>query len=308
LQEVHPGSGMSPMRRPDRAYLPPKVLPGGQMVEIQDDGPPRRSERSGPNQGGVTVEDVIVKYLERPSLASPVFIEGLPGVGNVGKLAAEHIIQEMKMVKFAEMYSKFLPPQVMVSDEGLVSLVRHDFYYHKAQGDGRDMIVLTGDFQGLTPEGQYKLSFETIELVRSLGVDMIITLGGFGVIRMVNEPSVLGAVSEPGLRTLFEDNGVIFRKGEPSSGIIGASGLLLGLGSLQGIPGICLMGETSGYFVDPRSAKAVLDVLSKYLRMSLDFSSLDAKALQIDEITSRIKEDIEASENEEKKDDLRYFG
>jgi hypothetical protein len=254
------------------------------------------------------MDDVIIRMLEEPVLEDPIFIEGLPGVGNVGKLAAEHIIEELHMTKFAEMYSKYLPPQVMVGDDGKVNLVRHDFYFHRREAPERDLIILTGDFQGLTPEGQYKLSYETIRIVKALGAKMVITLGGFGVIRMVSEPHVLGAVTDLEMKKAFEELGVVFRKGEPSSGIIGASGLLLGLGGLEGLRGICLMGETSGYFVDPRSARAVLDVLSRYLNLKVDFSSLETKARQIDEITSKIKEDIESSETDDRKDDLRYFG
>jgi uncharacterized protein (TIGR00162 family) len=254
------------------------------------------------------MDDVMIRVYERPELNAPICIEGLPGVGNVGKLAAEHIIENLKLTKFAEMYSKFLPPQVMVGEDGRIDLVRHDFYYYKRKAPGKDLIILTGDFQGLTPEGQYKLSYETVKFLKEFGVTMVITLGGFGVIRMVSEPHVLGAVTDLELKSTFEKLGVVFRKGEPSSGIIGASGLLLGLGQLEGLKGICLMGETSGYFVDPRSARGVLDVLSRYLDLEIDYTSLETKARQIDEITSRIKEDIEASETDERKDDLRYFG
>ena len=67
------------------------------------------------------MEDVVIRYLERPQLDHPVLIEGLPGVGNVGKLAAEHLIEELKLRKFAELFSKYLPPQVMVGDEGRVA-------------------------------------------------------------------------------------------------------------------------------------------------------------------------------------------
>jgi proteasome assembly chaperone (PAC2) family protein len=38
------------------------------------------------------MENVIINYLQKPDLKDPVLIEGLPGVGNVGKLAAEHLI------------------------------------------------------------------------------------------------------------------------------------------------------------------------------------------------------------------------
>ncbi len=102
------------------------------------------------------MKDVIIRFMERPQLNDAVLIEGLPGVGNVGKLAAEHLVEELKMTKFAEIYSKYLPPQVTVGEDGVVSLVKHDLHYKKGEDGKRDLVVLSGDFQGLTPEGQYR--------------------------------------------------------------------------------------------------------------------------------------------------------
>jgi hypothetical protein len=254
------------------------------------------------------MKDVIIRFTDKPELEDAIMIEGLPGVGNVGKLAAEHLVEELSMTKFAEVYSKYLPPQVTVGEDGVVSLVKHDLHYRKGKEGQRDIVVLTGDFQGLTPEGQYELSMAAIELAKELGVTTVFTLGGYGVIKLIEEPGVLGAVTSASLKPRLEEVGVSFKKGEPSSGIIGASGLLLGLGQLENIDGVCLMGETSGYFVDPRSARSVLTVLGKYLGFELDYSSLEEKAKQIDEITSKIKENLEESEQQESKDELRYFG
>lgn len=254
------------------------------------------------------MKDIIMKNYERPVLTDAVFIEGLPGVGNVGKLAAEHLVEELSLKKFASMYSKYLPPQVTVGDDGVVSLVKHDFYYRQGAAGQKDIVLLTGDFQGLTPEGQYELTQAALDVIKKLSVSLVFTLGGYGVIKLLEEPGVLGAVTNVSLVPRLKELGVVFRKGEPSSGIIGASGLLLGLGALEGIPGICLMGETSGYFVDPRSARAVLGVLSKYLGYEIDYSKLEEKARQIDEITSKIRENIEDLESAEKGEDLRYFG
>jgi hypothetical protein len=99
---------------------------------------------------------------------------------------------------------------------------------------------------------------------------------------------------------------VIFSKGEPGSGIVGASGLLLGLGKIEGIKAVCLMGETSGYFVDPKGAEAVLRVLASILNVEIDFSELESKAEQIDMITSKLKE-IEQPP-EPRREDLGYIG
>ena len=44
------------------------------------------------------MDNVVIKYLEKPKLKDSVLIEGLPGVGNVGKLAAEHLVEELEFV------------------------------------------------------------------------------------------------------------------------------------------------------------------------------------------------------------------
>ena len=47
-----------------------------------------------------------ITVLEDVELNNPVFIEALPGIGHVGKLAADHMIDEFNATKFAEIYQK----------------------------------------------------------------------------------------------------------------------------------------------------------------------------------------------------------
>ncbi len=252
------------------------------------------------------MEDIIAVFKERPKLNEPIFVEGLPGVGNVGKLAAEHLVDQLKAVKFVEMFSRYFPPQVLVTDSGIIRLVSNELYYVMRPKMKNDLIIMTGDYQGLTPEGQYALSDKTLQILKELGVKRIYTLGGYGLGKMIEKPRVLGAASDAELVDEMKAHGVTFSKGEPGSGIVGASGLLLGLGNLYGMRSVCLMGETSGYFVDPKGAQAVLEVLAKILEVTIDFSELEAKASQIDAITSKLKE-VEAPV-EPKREDLGYIG
>jgi hypothetical protein len=252
------------------------------------------------------MEDIIAVFKERPKLKDPIFVEGLPGVGNVGKLAAEHLVDQLKAVKFVEMFSKYFPPQVLVTDAGTIRLVSNELFYVMRPQMKNDLVIMTGDYQGLTPEGQYALSDRTLQIVKELGVSRIYTLGGYGLGKMIEKPRVLGAASDLELVDEMKTFGVTFSKGEPGSGIVGASGLLLGLGNLYGMRSVCLMGETSGYFVDPKGAQAVLEVLAKILGVTIDFSDLEQKAQQIDAITSKLKE-IEAPAVP-KREDLGYIG
>ncbi|HPP45592.1 MAG TPA: PAC2 family protein, partial [Methanomassiliicoccaceae archaeon] len=121
------------------------------------------------------MDKIKIIYYEEPVLNDPILIEGLPGVGNVGKLAAEHLLDQIDAVKLADIYSVHFPPQVIVDDEGVVKLVNNELYYSKGDGDRPDLIIMVGDYQGLTPEGQYDISDAILGIARKFNVSMIYT-------------------------------------------------------------------------------------------------------------------------------------
>ena len=244
--------------------------------------------------------------IEDIQLKDAILLEGLPGVGNVGKLAATHLIEELKAKKCMEIYSSHFPPQVLIDDDGIVTLVNNELYYYNGSGKTRDLLFLVGEYQGMDSSGQYDLCTQLVDLVKDIGVTTIYTLGGYGLGKLVPEPRVLGAATSEEIVASFKSAGVEFMEGEPGSGIVGASGLLLGLGKLQGIQGGCLMGETSGYMVDPKSASVVLKSLQKLLNIKIDLSELEQRAKQVDSITSQLKE-IETGETEDRPD-VNYIG
>jgi uncharacterized protein (TIGR00162 family) len=251
---------------------------------------------------------VTVKYTSKlPKLKNPVLIEGLPGIGNVGKLAVEHLIDSVKATKFAEIYSKDFPPQVFINTDGTIELVKNEFYYWKAKKKGqRDLILLTGDYQGLSSHGQYELVEKILDLAEETGVKEIFTLGGYGLGHEIQNPKVLCATTDKHLVKTMKKYGAVFKKNEPGGGIVGASGLLLGLGQLRGFQGACFMGETPGYLVDPKSAKAVLNILIKITNVEVNLSALEKKAKEIEHIAHQLKEMEGLSK--EKTEELKYIG
>ena len=72
--------------------------------------------------------------------------------------------------------------------------------------------------------------------------------------------------------------------------IVGAAGLLLGIGQLRGMKGICLMGETHGNYVDPKAAKNVLRILMKDLGIEVKLDELESKAKEIGEMISKLEQ------------------
>jgi len=251
---------------------------------------------------------VTVRYVtKKPKLNKPILIEGLPSIGNVGKLAVEHLIDSVKATKFAELHSKDFPPQVFINTDGTIELVNNEFYYWKSKNKKqRDLILLTGDYQGLSSQGQYELVEKILDIIEELGVKEMVTLGGYGLGHEIGDPKVLCATTDKDLVKTMKKYGAIFKKNEPGGGIVGASGLLLGLGKLRGIRGTCLMGETPGYLVDPKSAKAVLKILMKITNVDINLAALEKKAKEIEHIAHQLKE--MESLSKEKSEELKYIG
>ena len=238
------------------------------------------------------------------SLSDPVLIEGLPGVGYVGALVVEHILEEFDSELVARIHSEHFPPQVIVEETGVGALVGIDI--HAVSTDAADMLLLSGEQQAATGIGHYRISEAALDFAADHGVGTVYALGGVPTGELIENYDVLGAVSDESIRESLESAGVLFRENEPAGGIVGISGLLLGIGGKRGFEAACLMGETSGYLVDPKSAKAVLTVLESLLGFEIDYARLDDRAEEMEEVVGKIQELEE--QNLPTEDDLRYIG
>lgn len=251
-----------------------------------------------------------INVLEEIELENPIFIEALPGLGHVGKLAADHIIDELGATKFAEIYSPTFPPQVLIKEEGIIENMHNELYYLKDVGeDNLDLIILVGNTQALSPEGQYLMCKDILEFVKGYGITRIFTLGGMAIPQPVEDPKVYGAATDEANAELLKEADIEMRAND--GGIVGASGLFLGLGVRQGIQGSCLMGETPGYFIDAESAEAILKKLCLLLNFEVNTDKLDERAEETRQMIARaqqMEQDLINKANAGNADDLRYIG
>ncbi|ESS07547.1 MAG: TIGR00162 family protein [uncultured archaeon A07HB70] len=252
------------------------------------------------------MDPIEIDRVADPSLDDPVLVEGLPGVGHVGKLAADHLTSEFDSALVRRVYADDFPPQVAVED-GVASLACAEF--HAVDADGVDLLVLTGDHQAGSTAGHYRLTDAFLDVAESFGVGRAYALGGLptGELMDDDDHAVVGAVTDAEMCDDLTAAGVEFRDSEPAGGIVGVSGLLLGLGSRRGLAAACLMGETSGYLVDPKSARAVITALEDLLGFSVALEDLEERAEEMEEVAGRIREMQEANAPVPD-DDLRYIG
>jgi len=266
-------------------------------------------------------ETKIRVHKELPKLKDPVFIEGLPGVGNVGRIAAGYLAEQLGAKEFAELFSPHFLPFVLLHQSSAVHVLKNEFYYWNAKKKGqRDIVILIGDSQSIDPIGHYEIVETVLDFLEKLGVKEIITIAGLNVGKLEKEPRVIGAVSGPEVLKKYKNHGIDFQAGSKVGTIVGASGLFIGLGKYRGMKGLCLLGETSGFPIipDPRSAEAVLKTLTSILKVNIDMSKLQDKVKEmenfmkkIEKVQSRAIQQLLSQQMRKptgKEEELRYIG
>ncbi len=247
---------------------------------------------------------VIKRYRDVFPEGESIMICGLPGIGNVGRISVDYMVDKLKMEKILDIFSSHFPAQVFVDREGKAHINRNSMFYKKLSKN-KHVFVFTGDFQGNTPEGQYELSWQLLELAREVNVNKIYTLGGYGIGKLVNDPRVLGAFTNKAMKDRLTKAGVKFPEGEPGGGIVGSNGLIVGLAyKFFHIEAACLMGETSGYFPDPKASLEILKILAKLASLKISYADLEERCKNLSDITGKMQNEMV---EKEKKDDLGYF-
>jgi len=233
----------------------------------------------------------IISY-EKPKLRNPVFIEGLPGVGNVGRVAAGYLVEELKAKKFAELISSHFMPIVVIPQGSQVEMIKAEFFYWKAKERNQsDIIIMIGDSQSADPEGHYEIVEEVLKFLKRLNVKEIFALGGLNIGVPTERPKVVGAVNDSSLEKKYKKYNIVFDTSQRVGSIVGAAGLFVGLAKYYNIPAICLLGETSGmpFLPDPKSAEAVIRVISQILNLKIDVSKLQEKIREMKEFMKRVE-------------------
>ena len=210
---------------------------------------------------------------------SPIIIEGFPGLGFVGTIAVEFLIEHLNAKLIGKIESKEMLPIAAIHKEMIIEPL--GIFYDKSHN-----IVLVhalGNITGL----EWSLAEKLAELSKILKAKEIISLEG------VSSPSQNKKLEKLGVQSLKE--GVV----------VGVSGALL---LKDKLPLTCIFSETKTGMPDSRAAANVIKVIDQYLGLKVDYKPLMKKA---DEFESKLKGLVtqakEATDQKTKKE-LDYFG
>jgi uncharacterized protein (TIGR00162 family) len=218
---------------------------------------------------------------------NPVLIEGLPGLGLVGKIALRYLIKQLKAKKIAYLYSPHFPYFVLVNKKGNVRLLRGAFYYFKNPNGPNDIILFTGDSQSQTIEGQYEIADQILAFSEKYHVKTIATIGGYRMEPKEKPKVFIAATSQEILDKALQAGATLSTSGSP---IVGTAGLILGLAKFKKISALCLLGETRGYLPDPLAAKSILEVLKSTFNFDLDLTGLNEEITRAETMVTRLQQ------------------
>ena len=232
-----------------------------------------------------------VKQILNAKLSNVILIEGLPGIGNVGKVAVDFIIDEMSAKKMYEFTSYTLPHSVFINEHNLAELPKIEMFY--AHDKKHDYLFLNGDVQPSDEESCYEFTEQVISVCRKHGCMDIITLGGIGLLEIPKRPKIFctgnskKAVEKykaPVLHTNLY--GVV-------GPIVGVSGLLLGMAD-HDMHAVSLLAETYGHpmYLGVAGAKEIVKYLNKRFSFNLDLSKLDKEIKEMENEIMKRTEDL----------------
>ncbi len=228
-------------------------------------------------------------------LKNPILIEGLPGIGNVGKIAVDFLIDQLEHKVMYTIYSTSFPHSVFVNDGNIIEMPSVTLYTVRLKE--RDLILLSGDVQPVDEESSYEFSNLIVDLAHKHGCKEVITLGGIGLGTEPNHPKVYGVANSEEAKKRFSEltNRVNFKKMKADA-IIGATGLILGISKLKKMFGVSLLVETFGhqFHIGLKESKALLKALKDILEVEVKLSELDR------EIKREEKEKVKSIEDQKK--------
>ncbi len=237
-----------------------------------------------------------------PKLQAPLLIEGLPGIGNVGKIAVDFLVDELKAVKLYSFFSHKYPHSVFVNEQNLVEIPKIELYYKRfnASSKKRDLLLLTGDIQPIDEESCYTFCEEILKIAQQHSCTEVVTTGGIGLQHVPEKSRVYCTGNSASLLQEYLVAMPVEKKIFGVVGpIVGVSGILLGLGKKRGVSGVALLAETFGHplYLGVKGAQEILRCLEVKFNFGLDLLKMGREIVKVEqEIMKKTKEWVQIAE------------
>jgi uncharacterized protein len=191
-----------------------------------------------------------VAVREEMALDSPTLVEGLPGVGLVGKIAADHLVEAFEMTHYADLRCPGLPRvAVYRGEQGRVQAPVRLY-----ADESRDLLVLQSDVP-VSPNTAEEFAGCVTGWIADNDATPVY-LSGLSAKKDDSPPELFGISTGDG-DALLDEHGIVPPR---ETGLVGGpTGALLHEAEVSGLTGVGLVVEADQQFPDPEAARVLLE-------------------------------------------------
>jgi len=223
------------------------------------------------------------------SLDSPTLIEGLPGVGLVGKIAADHLVEVYDMEYYASAHCEGLP-EIAVYDTDDPQVRPPVRLYADEE---RDLLVLQSDAP-ISPSGAKEFAGCMVGWFEANDATPIYLSGRPA--EKDGVPNVYGVSTGDGAAML---EGADVDLPSENGAITGPTGALIHESQRVGLTGIGLIVEADQRFPDPEAARALLQTaISPLADFEIDTEALVEQAEEIGRAKAQLAQQLQENQEE----------
>jgi len=232
-----------------------------------------------------------IKLNKKPK--NPTIIEGFPGIGFIGSIATEFLVEHLKAEQIGKIEFKEQMPVVAIHNSEVVE--PFGIFYSKKF----NLVIL----HAINPVNkiEWKITDAIEQLVKMLGVKEIISLEG---VASPSKESNAFYYSKKFNKKFDKINVQPLKEGI----IMGVTASVI---LKEKLPSSCIFVETHSQLPDSRGAAKIIEILDRYLGLKIDTKPLIQKAEQFEEKLKTLMQQGKMAEDMKKIKDphqLDYLG
>jgi len=211
-----------------------------------------------------------IRLFKEQNLKGYSLIEGFPGIGLVGPMAASYMIEKLEMEYIGYIDSDLFPPITAVHD-GMPMHTSRIYLDSKNK-----LVVVLSEFT-IPSSAVYQLGNELLSFIRKYGIAKIISIGGMPAVKQGNTPYIISSdsstikkASSQGIKQIKE--GVI----------AGVSAVLMNLAIEFNIPTTNLLVEINPAIMNPKYAEIAIQGISKITGVEIDLRDLEKESKEVE--------------------------
>ncbi|MEM0147052.1 MAG: PAC2 family protein [Candidatus Micrarchaeaceae archaeon] len=211
-----------------------------------------------------------IKLFQEKKLKGYTLIEGFPGAGLVGPMAASYITEKLSMAYIGYIDSDMFPPITAV--HGGVPMFTARLYADEKS----KLLVVLSEFT-IPTNAVHALGLELLSFSRKYEIAKIVSIGGMPAKQLTGDAYVIASQ-----KPLAEKAAKLGIKPVSEGVIAGVSAILLTGAAQLGIPMLDVLVEVNPEIMDPKYAEIAVNALNKLLNINIDLTELEKETKEVE--------------------------